>query len=312
MSSHFRQPTFSVVIPTYNRLNLLKRTLSSVHWQRHKNYEVIVVDDGSTDGTREWLLTQRERVRGITQENGGPGAARNVGIREARGDYVAFLDSDDLWFPWTLDIFARAIEQHGYPQILGGRFLEFSNEAELVHIREEHSRTSWFRDYIASSHHPYVVGSNSCVLLREALANESFLEDRLNGEDHDLILRIGGSPGFVQVLAPVTLAWRRHPGSETADFASSLSGIQRLLAREKSGVYPGGSKRSHERHHILARHTRPVSLTCLRKGALKEGWDLYRSTLGWNIEVGHWKYVLAFPVFAVMAFLSRIVGCKPR
>ena len=136
---------------------------------------------------------------------------------------------------------------------------------------------------------------------------ESFLEDRLNGEDHDLILRVGTSPGFVLVHAPITLAWRRHPGSESGDFASSVSGMQRLLAREKSGVYPGGSKRSQERHHILARHTRPVSLICLRKGALKEGWGLYRSTLGWNIEVGHWKYVLAFPVLAVMALLSRII-----
>jgi glycosyltransferase involved in cell wall biosynthesis len=307
-----QRPIFSIVIPTYNRLDLLKRALSSVWGQRREDYEVIVVDDGSTDGTREWLLTQDKRVRAITQENSGPGAARNIGIREARGDYVALLDSDDLWFPWTLDIFASAIQQHKYPQILSGRYLEFSDEAELLHVREEYCRTSWFRDYIASSDHPYVVGSNSCVLFREALATENFLEDRLNGEDHDLILRVGASPGFVQVLAPVTVAWRRHPASETADFARSVSGIQRLLAREKSGAYPGGSKRSQERHHILARHTRAVSLTCLRKRALKEGWDLYRSTLGWNIDVGHWKYVLAFPVLAIVALLSRVATRKPR
>ena len=134
-----------------------------------------------------------------------------------------------------------------------------------------------------------------------------FLEDRLNAEDHDLILQIGTLPGFVRVLAPATLAWRRHRGSETGDFASGVSGTMRLLAREKSGAYPGGRERSRERHRILARHTRPTALACLRKGELKQGWELYRSTFGWNIELGHWKYVLAFPILAVLALLSQAI-----
>jgi hypothetical protein len=138
------------------------------------------------------------------------------------------------------------------------------------------------------------------------------LEDRLNAEDHDLILQMGAHPGFVHILAPVTLAWRRHRASETGDFASSVSGALRLLAREKSGVYPGGSERSRQRHRILARHTRPTALACVRKGALKQGWDLYRSTLGWNVELGHWKYVLAFPILAVLALLSRVITREPR
>jgi len=296
---------FSVVIPTYNRAHLLARTLVSVRRQRFTDYEVVVVDDGSTDGTQAYLQGLGNKVRVIRQANSGPGAARNIGVQEARGDYVALLDSDDLWFPWTLDIFARAIREHRRPHILGGKFVEFTDEAELLAVREESYEASWFRDHIASSRYPYYVGSGTCVLHREAFAGVKYLEDRLNAEDHDLILQIGTLPGFVRVVAPATLAWRRHPASETGDFASGVSGTQRLLARERSGTYPGGRERSRERHRILARHTRPTALACLRKGELKQGWDLYRSTFGWNIELGHWRYVLAFPILAVLALLTQ-------
>jgi glycosyltransferase involved in cell wall biosynthesis len=303
---------FSVVIPTYNREHLLARTLDSVWRQRFADYEVLVVDDGSTDGTQAYLQGLGNKVRVINQANSGPGAARNIGVRQARGDYVALLDSDDLWFPWTLDIFARAIQKHQCPKILGGKLVEFTDEAELLAVREESDETAWFSDYIASSRYPYYVGSGTCVLHRDALVGAKFLEDRLNAEDHDLILQLGTVPGFVRILAPVTLAWRRHPASETGDFAGSVSGATRLLAREKSGAYPGGAERLRERRRILARHTRPTALACVRKGELKQGWELYRSTFGWNIELGHWKYVLVFPIVAVLALLSRAMARRPR
>jgi GT2 family glycosyltransferase len=303
---------FSVVIPTYNRLSLLQRTLASVRRQSHADYEIIVVDDGSTDATREWLASNSESLRVVQESNRGPGAARNVGAREARGEYIAFLDSDDLWFPWTLEVFARAIREHGCPNILDGKFVEFRDEAELLAIREAAYETLRFSDYISSSRYPYSIGSGTCVLRREGFAKLKFVEDRLNAEDHDLILRMGALPGFVRILAPITLAWRRHPASETGDFARTISGAFRLLARESAGVYPGGSERSRDRHRILARHTRPTALACVKYGELKQGWELYRSTFGWNIELGHWRYVLAFPVFAVLALLSRAIGREPR
>src|SRR6266849_1500345 len=97
---------FSIVIPTYNRAQLLAHALESVWRQRFRDYEVIVVDDGSNDETQAYLHGLNNKVRVIRQENRGPGAARNIGAHQAHGDYVAFLDSDDLWFPWTLDVFA--------------------------------------------------------------------------------------------------------------------------------------------------------------------------------------------------------------
>lgn len=302
---------FSVVIPSYNRVHLLARTLDSVWQQRFTDYEVIVVDDGSTDGTLEYLRNLGDRVRTVQQVNGGPGAARNAGVRAASGKYVALLDSDDLWFPWTLDIFARAIAEFREPSIVGGQLAEFVDEEQLRAIRDEPFQASWFDDFIASSHYPYYVGSGTCALRRDALKDVYFLEDRLNAEDHDLILQLGVMPGFVRILSPVTLAWRRHPGSETGQLASSASGMLRLLARETSGIYPGGHVRSRERHRILARYLRPTTLACLRRGDLGWAWQLYRGAFSWHVELGSWKYIVAFPILWAAARMRRVITGAP-
>ncbi len=107
-------PQFSVIIPTFNRVELLKRALDSVFGQRFKEFEMIVVDDGSTDGTREYLEDLGAAVKFWTQPNSGPSGARNTGVRQARGEYLAFLDSDDLWFPWTLDVYATVLGKANY------------------------------------------------------------------------------------------------------------------------------------------------------------------------------------------------------
>ena len=95
-------PMVSVIIPTYNRAALLKETLESVFVQTYTDYEVIVIDDGSTDNTEKMvsaLLPVHTQLRYLKQANTGVSAARNHGIFEARGEWIAFLDSDDLWLP---------------------------------------------------------------------------------------------------------------------------------------------------------------------------------------------------------------------
>ncbi len=87
---------FSVIVPTYNRLHLLKRTIDSLNQQTFKDFEIIIVDDGSTDGTAQYLtdLEKNGRIIPIFQSNKGPAVARNVGIRRASGKYIAFTDDD--------------------------------------------------------------------------------------------------------------------------------------------------------------------------------------------------------------------------
>ncbi len=99
----------SVVIPTYNSKETIVQTLASVKNQTYQNYEIIVVDDGSNDGTIE-LVNSLKDIKIITQTNQGPSVARNRGVEEAKGDYIAFLDSDDLWHPQKLEILLKIAE----------------------------------------------------------------------------------------------------------------------------------------------------------------------------------------------------------
>ena len=96
-------PKVSVVIPTFNRAHLVRESIDSVLNQTYRDIEVIVVDDGSSDDTARVVNSYGEPVRYLFQENKGQGAARNTGIRAAKGEYVAFLDSDDLWSPTKLE-----------------------------------------------------------------------------------------------------------------------------------------------------------------------------------------------------------------
>jgi glycosyltransferase involved in cell wall biosynthesis len=105
-------PTFSVIIPTYNRANLLPETIRSVQNQTFENWECIVVDDGSTDSTKEVveeIIKTDSRIKYIYQENAERSAARNNGIRNSSGEYICFLDSDDKFFSNHLNILSQFI-----------------------------------------------------------------------------------------------------------------------------------------------------------------------------------------------------------
>ena len=100
-TTSIRGPLVSVIIPTYNASGYICNALQSVYAQTFANYEVIVINDGSADTPRllDVLAPYRDRIHYLEQQNGGPSAARNAGILVAKGEYIAFLDSDDCWFP---------------------------------------------------------------------------------------------------------------------------------------------------------------------------------------------------------------------
>jgi glycosyltransferase involved in cell wall biosynthesis len=107
-----KTPKVSVVIATYNRANFLPETIDSVLQQRFQDSELIVVDDGSTDDTRTLLESYRSRVSYLYQENQGPSAARNLGVRHARAPWIAFQDSDDLSKPDHLETLYTYANEH--------------------------------------------------------------------------------------------------------------------------------------------------------------------------------------------------------
>jgi hypothetical protein len=123
----------SVIVPLYNKAATIERTLASIQAQTLPDFEVIVIDDGSTDGSGALVANWPDaRVRVIRQANAGPGRARNKGLAEARGRYVAFLDADDEWLPEFLSRGIASLENHGpevacvssgYYQDPGGRLM---------------------------------------------------------------------------------------------------------------------------------------------------------------------------------------------
>jgi glycosyltransferase involved in cell wall biosynthesis len=122
------QPLFSVVIPTYNRAGLILKTLNTVFSQSYPHYEIIVIDDGSTDNTAEILepLITTKKIRYIKhQQNYERARARNTGIENARGDFLTFLDSDDLMYPSNLEDAAEYVRANSEMKL-------FHNLCELV------------------------------------------------------------------------------------------------------------------------------------------------------------------------------------
>lgn len=299
-------PLFSVIIPTYNRVELQRQALASVLAQTFTDYEVIVVDDGSTDRTWEELQALGQRIHALRQDNAGPGVARNLGAKYATGDYLAFLDSDDVWFPWALNVVRDVIQDAGGPAIVSTKFMEFTSPPELVSVRNAPVITDVFSDYFASHESGYFVGAGTAVLRRERfLGSGGFTARRINAEDHDLILRLGTVPGFVQIRSPVMLGWRRHLGGATRNVRDTFEGCLHLAAQERNGTYPGGKLRMDHRREILTRHLRSASVECLRRGYRTEAWRLYRASFTWHVRLGRWKYLVGFPIQAVSRWPGR-------
>ena len=117
MSIMNRQEKVSVIMPTYNCAEYIAESIRSVQAQTYENWELLIVDDVSTDDTAQAVapFLSDERIRFIClAENGGPAAARNEALRQARGAYIAFLDSDDLWMPDKLERQIAFMEENGY------------------------------------------------------------------------------------------------------------------------------------------------------------------------------------------------------
>lgn len=107
-------PLVSVVIPFYSNVNWLTEAVESVFAQTYKNFEVIVINDGSTENMEQFIKVFEGRIKYIYKANGGPGSARNVGIEKSIGKYIAFLDSDDIWLPNKLELQVMYMEKSGF------------------------------------------------------------------------------------------------------------------------------------------------------------------------------------------------------
>ena len=290
---------FSVVIPTYNRAPLLARTLESVWRQRFRDYEVIVVDDGSNDGTMEYLRSVGGPIKALHQKNKGAGSARNLGVSNAIAEYVAFLDSDDVWFPWTLATFREVIHKHNRPSLISAATIEFQDR--VPNIEREEFAAECFEDYLQTANDPAYVGSGTLVVKRSIFDQIGGFDVSLSvGEDLDFYFRAGIYRNFVRVRAPVTLGYRRHPGNISLVPMALYPAAVELLKREANGLYPGGKERQTERWKLLSRIVRPVALLCLKAGLSHEAWQLYRQSFVMNARLQRFRFLAGFVVYWII------------
>ena len=200
------RPRVSVIIPTYNRAQFIEAAIVSVLEQTFSDYEIIIVDDGSTDNTRQVVEPYLDRAQYVYQENGGAGMARNHGLRLARGEYIAFLDSDDLFMPHKLE---RQIA-----------YLEANPAVGLVYaghefIHEDGRYFSTQRVRTADAAYPRLMAdcriALPSVLVRRSVLDAvgGFDETMRIGQDVDLWLRIARHFPVGVIEEPVTRI-RRH------------------------------------------------------------------------------------------------------
>ena len=178
----------SVIIPTYNRKHTLKRAIQSVYIQSLPPFEIIVVDDGSNDGTKEWVKQKYPDIKYIYQKNSGVSSARNKGIKIARGDWIALLDSDDEWLPNKLNEQINKIKSNLDVKILHSNEIWIRNGVRVNQMKK-HKK---FGGYIFEKCLDICRISPSSVMLKKEIFNDigTFDESLKVCEDYDLWLRI--------------------------------------------------------------------------------------------------------------------------
>jgi len=179
---------FSIIIPTFNRSSVIERAIESVLNQSFTDFELIIVDDGSTDETKTLLNKYENRIQYIYQENKGVSAARNLGVKEAKGKWLAFLDSDDEWLNKKLELQNKYIENNPGIKIVHGNEIWIRNGVRVNQMKK-HAKGGG--DQFIRSLDLCLI-SPSTVALRKDLYCElgGFREDFVVCEDYDLWLKI--------------------------------------------------------------------------------------------------------------------------
>jgi len=208
------KPLVSIILPTWNRALLLPRALNSIKAQSFCDYEIVVIDDGSEDNTRQVISTHDAPVRYYYQANGGVASARNLGVEKATGQWVAFLDSDDSWMCEKLLLQMQALAQNPDVSMVFSDYEvwdESLSPPEMVQIRCYPGKDT---SYSALTRHNFV-GTLTVVVQRQSIeAIGGFDVGLKRGSDYDAWLRIARKQRIMRV--PGVLArYRRHQNSLT-------------------------------------------------------------------------------------------------
>ncbi|HUT35664.1 MAG TPA: glycosyltransferase [Planctomycetota bacterium] len=271
-------PRVSVVIPAFNAERYLRETLESVLAQTYRDFEVVVVDDGSSDGTAELAASFGEPVRCIRQANAGPSAARNRGIREARGELIAFVDSDDLWLPEKLAEQVPLFDGGTGFQPVGLVYCHAERvDAEGRPLPTAQAPKPVGRvpgDFLFRNHCP----TSAAVIRRECFERCGYLpEDMIWAEDWHLWLRIARRYEFAAVPR-VLVRHRVHSGALTKHIEKAYLGARRVL---ETALEPGDPPELRAaRRSGLHRLDRNQALNLLALGETRAARRCFRRAIG--------------------------------
>ena len=222
-------PTVSVVIVTYNKADTIAAAIDSVLAQTYQDLEVLVVDDGSTDETAARVKGYGDRVRYLPKTNGGTGSARNVGIANARGRFIAFLDGDDLWLPTKLEIQLAVFERE--PHILAVQCSAYcvDNTLQAFEARRCDPRRDTVTDFLLFRNLPAF--SSAIVVRRECFERiGGFGTDLVILSDWDMACRIAHA-GILRSTPEFLVLYRHYPNNQSRNVDIHIDSGTRSLTR---------------------------------------------------------------------------------
>jgi glycosyltransferase involved in cell wall biosynthesis len=276
---------FSVVIPTKDRAGKVVRAVRSVAAQTYRDYEVIVVDDG-TDDTERQLAEAQSSVKYVRGEGRGVAAGRNLGIRIATGPYVAFLDADDVWRPSKLERLAAAIAADRD----GGLFvspIEYVDSDGRVLWRTRIDASSVAQGYHALLRANYI-GTSAAVVRKTCLEHVGVFDETLRGcEDWDLWIRIARHYRVVLIPESLVAYEHRSEGSFTARYLEWVANHDQIVAKafaSDPGLGPN------ERRRIEAAVACTKGRICLMAGDEARAEAFFRQSA--HLDVRQWRALL--------------------
>lgn len=236
-ASHTR---FSIVVTSYNQREFIASAVESALDQSLQAAEVIVVDDGSTDGSAELLKRYDKTARVVLRSaNEGAIAARNHGAAMACGDYVIFLDGDDLLVPWTLQVYDRVITKLR-PVMIVGRRQWFERDMPALDLPSEIEYVAY--DAPLSKDRTAGLGASSLVIERRSFERVGMWTPGIFHLDlQDLYMKLGEAGTMVLITEPRTAGYRIHAGNSIHSVSPFVRSLLNLLHKERTGQYRGGT-----------------------------------------------------------------------
>jgi glycosyltransferase involved in cell wall biosynthesis len=258
----------SVIIPTYNRATFLREAIESVLGQTYKQFELIVVDDGSTDATGKLLRQYGEKLSILHTGHGGPSAARNCGIVAARGSHIAFLDSDDVWLPEKLRSQMLFFLEHPEARICQTEEIWIRSGVRVNPMKKHKKYSGWIFEQCL----PLCIVSPSSVMIERSVFEEVglFDEEYPACEDYDLWLRISARYPIYLLDTPLIIKRGGHDDQQSR----VIPQLDQYRIRALCKILDSGTLNPAQRQQALSElkiKCRIYGSGCLKRGKKNEG-----------------------------------------